>query len=424
MNKTIHTNILIIGNGLAGSTAANALLKHPSVVKDSSSSGQPQIHVIDRNTPSNTFEDNQDYDLRVISLNRGSEHILRTLDIWKHINLNRAFPYRFVEVDQSSTNQSHHMIFDCQEIGLSHMGQMIETQHVVHALQRNLSEHKQLCRLHYQVNIQSIEFNHELELWTVITKDTTFQCNVLIGADGQKSLVRQAANIDISKGFYHQRCLVGNITVDGDLRSTAWQTFLNDGPLGILPMKVGDRTQQFSLAWSCDNDKADELLSLFNSNPKQFISILESALPKHYGSIVKIQDIKSFPLTHQHSENYYSSGLALIGDAAHSIHPLAGLGANIGIRDAAILVEELFKVEDLHQSPIIQTALLRYEKRTKDYNALILNLMGIFKSSFGKNPLLPEWISLKLMKFGNNLPLIKNQLTKYATGLDNDSPKL
>ena len=156
---------------------------------------------------------------------------------------------------------------------------------------------------------------------------------------------------------YGQKCIVGTVEFDGDHEETAWQRFLTTGPLGLLPLRPG----ACSLAWSCRHDYADRLMQM---DDKEFIAELDAAIQGRLGRITKMGQRGAFPLVARDAATYVGDRTALIGDAAHVIHPLAGLGANIGFQDAAELAGLLIKAQARPGVDIGGRTLLRqYERR-------------------------------------------------------------
>lgn len=426
--KTIETDILIVGNGLAGSTFAAAILHHPFFAERNFAG----IHLLDMNTPTASFHqslEDMPYDIRISSVNRGSENIIKQVGAWPHLNEARVFPYRYVEVSDTDSSDNSALRFDAVDNELSHMGNMIENQHLVHALHQTIAQQTAQCQMHFEHKIESIEYDDRRKKWHVSTNKGNFIAQLLVGADGRNSVVRDAGKIGVSKGFYQQKCIVGNIAVDGTLNSTAWQRFLATGPIGILPMSnEGDSPARFSLAWSHDTPEVDDIMLAYQQDPQQFIDKLQPLLPSHFGAIVDVNNIASYPLWHQQANSYHVPGLVLIGDAAHGIHPLAGLGANLGIRDAAVLAEQLFAVDLLDNDVQLNFACQQYQKHCKDYNSLALHTMGLFKSVFSAkdsaaSSVLSGMVS-GAISLVNKTDIIKSKLLQSATGLDRNAPNL
>ncbi len=400
MSDSREFDVVIVGAGLAGATVACALA--PSSLK---------IALLDRNpappSPSG------DYDLRVSSLNRGSENILRQIKAWEFIDSSRAYAYDKVQVCQQQGAST--LTFDSTEIGESYMGHMIENSNVVHALMQRVQQLNNVEFIH-GITISSLSANDNYA--ELQTDQGTIRAKLLVGADGPLSFIRKAAGFEEIQGFYGQKCIVGTVHFDGDHQQTAWQRFLPTGPLGILPLAPG----YCSLAWSCENEFADERLL---ESEQDFIESLEQALSGHLGHVLAMPKRVSYPLTHMHPQRYVSQRIALIGDAAHTIHPLAGLGANLGITDAAALAQVVLKQSEQKSfDPGQYEILRRYERWRKPQNQIYLSTMSGLNMLFSKN--LDSITNLRSigLTIADKFTPAKNLLMQRAMGLDTDQPNL
>ena len=400
MNQTQQFDVIIVGAGLAGATLACALA--PSELK---------IALIDRNPSPSAPEG--DYELRVSSLNRGSENILRQINAWKYIDENRAYPYDKVQVCQQDGSST--LTFDSTEIGEPYMGQMIENSNVVHALMRLTETHDNISFIH-GVNItESVNEDDHVD---IITEQGKFKGKLLVGADGPRSFIRKLSGFEEVQGFYGQKCIVGTVHFDGNHQKTAWQRFLATGPLGILPLAPG----YCSLAWSCENSFADERLA---ESEEDFIEALEQAFDGHLGKILRMPKRISYPLTHMHPQRYITHRVALIGDAAHTIHPLAGLGANLGITDAAALAKTLLEqCQKKNTDPGQHETLRRYERWRKPQNQLYLSTMSGLNMMFSEKLNSISGLRSVGLQIADKFTPAKNLLMQRAMGLDSDQPKL
>ena len=393
-------DVIIVGAGLAGATLACALI--PSGLK---------IALLDRVPPPAAPQDA--YQIRVSSLNRGSENILRQINAWSGIDHARAYPYHKVQVCQENTSAT--LTFDCAEIGEPHMGHMIENANVVHALIERAQEHETISVIS-GINISALSVSDNSA--TLATDQGELSTKLLVGADGPRSFIRKLAQFNTIQGFYGQQCIVGTVEFSGDHQQTAWQRFLSTGPLGILPLARG----YCSLAWSCENEFASELLE---QSEDEFMGSLETALGGHLGQVTAMPNRIAYPLSHMHPQRYITHRIVLIGDAAHTIHPLAGLGANLGITDAAALAQVILKQSERKQFDPGQYDLLRrYERWRKPQNQIFLNTMSGLNMLFSEK--LDAFSSLRSagLQIADKLSPAKNLLMQKAMGLDSDQPFL
>ena len=234
--------------------------------------------------------------------------------------------------------------------------------------------------------------------------------DIVIGADGNQSIVRQAASIDFLRESYEQVGVVATVATEESHDKTAWQCFLPSGPLAFLPLADG----RCSIVWSLDMAQADEVMAL---NDEDFSRQLEQAFEFKLGAITSVSQREAFPLTHGHVNSYVQTGLALMGDAAHTIHPLAGQGANLGIMDAISLAEVIKEaIEQDRQWNALHT-LRAYERARKGDNLLMETTMSGFKTLFGSEDPMLGSIRNTGLNLVNSLPMIKNKLMQHALGL-------
>ena len=395
-----HYDITIVGAGLAGATLAGALAR----------SGL-KIALLDHQPPPKL--QTGDYDLRVSSINRGSEAILRDINAWEFIDTSRAYRYDKVQVCQQHSSST--LTFDSAEIGEAYMGHMIENSNVVQALISRLQSESSI-KVVSGITITALHISDEQ--MQLVTDQGDLNAALIVGADGPRSLIRKLAGFEEVRGFYGQQCIVGTVEFDGDHHQTAWQRFLGSGPLGILPLAPG----YCSLAWSCSNPFAAERLA---ESEHEFIQALEFALAGHLGSIKAVPKRAAFPLSHMHPERYIAHRIALIGDAAHTIHPLAGLGANLGISDAGALAQVILEQADLRQIDVGHFDLLRrYERWRRPINQLFLSTMSGLNMAFSEK--LSAFSSLRSigLQLADKLTPAKQLLMTKAMGLDADQPKI
>lgn len=401
MNSQIREyDIVIVGAGLAGATLACAL-----------EASDLRVALLDRSPPPQSPQG--DYELRVSSLNRGSEKILKKINAWPFIDETRAYPYQRVQVCQE--NSSACVTFDSAQAGEPYMGHMIENVNVVHALAQRAAANDNTTLMD-GIAISGLKLEHDIA--TLITDQGEIHAGLVVGADGPRSFIRKFSGFDEIQGFYGQQCIVGTIQFDGDHRQTAWQKFLSTGPLGILPLAQG----YCSLAWSCENEFASQRLE---ESEDEFIAALEVALDGHLGHIIAAPQRLSYPLSHMHPQKYVAHRLALIGDAAHTIHPLAGLGANLGIMDAAALAKVINeKSGTRHFDPGRHEILRRYERWRKPLNQVYLSTMSALNMAF--SPKMKPFSQLRAagLRIADKITPAKHLMMLKAMGLDSDTATL
>ena len=209
-----------------------------------------------------------------------------------------------------------------------------------------------------------------------LSEHERIEARLAVGADGSRSDLRELAGIDSMVGDYRQRAVVATLGCDRGHADTAWQRFLPSGPIALLPL-TGERV---SIVWSTEPDHAERLLGL---SPQRFETEVGAAVEYRLGRLTLDSERASFPLMHLRARRYVADRVALLGDAAHTIHPLAGQGVNLGLLDAAALAEVVFGLRDADRDFGRGSNLRRYERWRKGHNHMMHHAMNGFHRLFG-----------------------------------------
>lgn len=401
-----HYDVLIIGGGMVGLTLAN-LLRNSGLRTGVVESQMPQAV-------------SDEVDIRVSAINRATLAIFKSINIWNDISTQRVSAFREMHVWDALGAGSIH--FDSAEMGMDTLGYIIENRVIQQALLKGIRDSEQVDWLCPR-KVESIELsdvqpndalNAALNAWHLVHLDNneTLSCKLLVGADGASSLVRQSAGIDLKRSSYQQSAIVCTVSTELSHAETAWQCFLPTGPLAFLPLADG----RSSIVWSLDDSYVAEMMSLADD---AFCRKLEQVFEFQLGAVTSVGERAAFPLGHGHVDHYVQAGLALIGDAAHTIHPLAGQGANLGFLDAACLADVLLSAVRANRQWYAKHTLRKYERARKGENRLMEAAMTGFKVLFGnRNPLLSTLRNAGL-GLADNIPLLKYRLMKHAMGIDN-----
>ena len=356
-------DIVIVGGGMVGSALACALAN--STLK---------IALIEGHEPPTQWPEDS-FDLRVSAISPASKTFFQTLDVWDAMHEMRATAYTEMHVWDAGGNGSIH--FDSAEIGEANLGHIVENRIINKAL---------IDRAHTFDNIDiycpntpsTLQFANDLAQLQ-LDDGTLLQAALLVGADGGQSWVRQQAGITVTINDYQQTAVVASITTEYSHQHTAWQRFLPSGPLAFLPVSENNIS---SIVWSTSTEEAERLCEL---DETAFRQELEIAFEQKLGKILHAGPRAYFPIKGQHAKNYVKPHLALIGDAAHTIHPLAGQGVNLGFADAQCLADIILTAYAA-QKPIGNFKTLRRFERTRHGdNLLMLEAMGVFKQLFSNN---------------------------------------
>lgn len=315
--------------------------------------------------------DSAGYDLRVSAITRASQQLFENLDLWEKVITDRATPYQHMHVwDQAGFGEIH---FDAADLAEPDLGHIIENRVLVRALWQALSATD--VRLLAPAAIRSQQCADDGVMLT-LDDGSTVQAQVLVGADGARSQVREAAAIGSRSEDYEQQALVATVRAEAGNQATAWQRFLPDGPLALLPMQ----RNLFSIVWSTTPVEAARLQALDGAD---FDAELTAASEARLGQLSLLGARAAFPLRLQHAEQYVLPGLALIGDAAHVIHPLAGQGVNLGLLDAGALVDALVAGRTAGRPLGALRTLRPYERARRGHNTATQLTMDGFKHLFG-----------------------------------------
>ncbi len=397
MQKTDY-DVAIVGAGAVGASLACLLAPIPL-----------RIALIDSKAPPAYRSDR--YDLRVISVNRASRRVLQSFGVWASIEARRVSPFRHIRV----WDDGGEIAFHSAELGEPELGHIVEMSAMLEALHARIADEPQID-LFCPAKINRIDY--ETDSVTVALEGTgPLRAKLIVGADGARSRVRRTAGIAVSATSYAQRAIVAQIDTALAHEHTARQRFLRTGPVALLPLADGSS----SIVWSCDRLRARELLV---ASAADFAEQLAAALQQRVGNITMRSERRGFPLWRSHADRYIAARTALVGDAAHVVHPLAGLGLNLGIMDAAALAEVLSEsLAGKRRDAGAYPALRRYERWRRTQNAIVINLMDAFKHSFGSDNSALAHVRNLGLRIADGVTPMKHLLMRHAMGLAGDLPR-
>ncbi|OHC29616.1 MAG: 2-octaprenyl-3-methyl-6-methoxy-1,4-benzoquinol hydroxylase, partial [Pseudomonadales bacterium RIFCSPLOWO2_12_59_9] len=257
-----------------------------------------------------------------------------------------------------------------------------------------------------------------------LTDGRQLRTPLLIAADGANSAVRRLAGCATREWDYLHHAIVTSVRCAKPHQQTAWQRFTDDGPLAFLPLagRTGDDGEQWcSIVWSVTPSEAERLMALDDG---AFRYALGKAFEWRLGEVLEADPRHCIPLRQRHAKRYVEPGLALIGDAAHTIHPLAGQGVNLGFLDAAVLAEVLLHALERGENPADIRVLSRYERRRMPHNLAMMAAMEGFERLFQADPLPLRWLRNSGLNLVDGLNEAKALLVRQALGLSGDLPEL
>jgi len=401
-----HADLVIVGAGMVGSALALALA-------DSGLS----VVLLDRGplTPG-AVESDLPFEPRVSALSLASQRILQRLGAWDGILARRVSPYQAMHVwDGSGTGAVH---FDAASVHAEVLGHIVENRVVQDALLERLAEANVLLLPEARLEL----LRRSGDQWLVqLAGDRQIRAPLVVAADGATSAVRRLAGLETREWDYLHHAIVTSVRCAESHQRTAWQRFTDDGPLAFLPLDRGGDTRWCSIVWSCTPKQGERLMAL---NDAAFCQALGEAFEHRLGKVECSDTRLCIPLRQRHAKRYVEPGLALIGDAAHVIHPLAGQGVNLGFLDAAVLAEELRHAQARGESIAEQRVLERYERRRMPHNLAMMAAMEGFQRLFQDDRLPLRWLRNAALKQVDRHFEAKALFVRRALGLSGDVPEL
>lgn len=392
-------DVLIVGGGLAGASLALALDRQGVDVAVIERGSWAEVH----NVPPQTVHD---FDTRVSAVAANSWQFLggQGLDLQPI----RRQAYHSMQVwDGEGTG---FVQFDADELQVDELGAIVENSVLLAALHDRLKQSR--VRMLMRQEIDTIE-NTEFEVQIGLKSGQTWCAPLLVGADGALSTIRQYMGVDVVEWPYGQSAIVATIKTERPHECAARQWFLRTGPLAFLPLSHPD-DEFVSIVWSAHEAEAERLMQLEDVD---FMGELAHKSEIQLGEIKAVSKRTCVPLRQRHAMNYQAKRCVLVGDAAHTIHPLAGQGINLGFADVAVLAEELGRASGRQLDLGSALVLARYQRRRKTDNLVVAGAMESFVRLFDQPHPLVRWLRNAGMSTFNQLSPIKRKIARIAMGL-------
>ncbi len=347
-----------------------------------------------------TIAPGSEYDLRVSAISPTSQKILKRLGIWQALDSTRVCYYEQMAIWHQGGNAR--IRFDCVELAQQSLGAIVENRQIVQALHYACDAEPNI-EWYSPDHIDTLIDNNEEHVHLKLASNIELSADLLIAADGRCSPTRQLAGLETINGDYRQRAIVANVDTEYSHRFTAWQRFLRTGPLAFLPLENG----QSSIVWSCDNELAEQLMNVEDAD---FCQALSDAFEFQLGEVRAVGQRQQFPLVWHSCEQWLKQRVLLIGDAAHSVHPLAGQGVNLGFSDVELLTHFIGS----SASAWDRKRLRRYERQRKSETALATHAFSGLKWIYGEE----GWPISRLRDLGMRLvqanPACRRRLMQQA----------
>ena len=399
---------VVVGGGLIGATLAALLSqKFPNW----------RVALLDVNRPRPITPDS--YDSKVIALSDQACGLLREIGVLQELESWSCNYSKMVVWDAEGTGRIE---FSSEEMGVPNLGAIIENGRILSSVWKLLASLPNLeiiCPAkveslendqHFSDPQQPVESNRSM---LCLEGGQTITTRLVCAVDGANSTVRGLLQLPTRDWSYDQSALVATITTEKEHQQTCWQRFMPTGPLAFLPLQhPGEPSNRCSIVWSLDKTYLDSIESLTDS---QLCEKLTEESESVLGRVVQVEGRAFFPLHQRHAVDYVRPGAALVGDAAHTIHPLAGQGANLGFQDVEILLRELTRGVNRGLEPGDLSVLQRYQRERKTENLLMMAAMESFKRLFGSDDLGVRWLRNKALNIANSSFELKQLFVRQAS---------
>ncbi len=384
-------DIVIIGGGLVGASLATSL-----------KGSHLTVALIDAAAPT-PLPNDASWDNRIYTISPGSADFLRSLGLWQQIDASRVTP--IYEMNVFGDDGAAEIDFGAYESGLPELAFVTENRQLQAVLWGALLNDSQNIAVFSSAKCTAISWQ-DSGVNILLADGRTIQASLIVGADGVNSWVREQAGITVEHHHYEQIGVVANFSTELAHHNIAYQWFRRDGVLAFLPLP----DKRVSIVWSTHETHANELR---NVSDEEFSRRVSEASNRVLGRLQLITQPAGFPLNFVHVSKLVKPRLVLIGDAAHGIHPLAGQGVNLGLRDVKAL-SEILKKDEIYYDCGDYILLLRYERARKaDITAMETVTDGLHKLFNSQDPIIRRFRNLGLT-MTNRLPFIKSKLMQHA----------
>ncbi len=395
MSTLLDADVAIVGGGVVGATLALLLADQARIA--------PGRIVVIEPSPPVAPAAGSPLGLRVSALAQGNRALLARLGVWQRLDPARICSYERMRVWPESIppDSPDVLVFDAAEAGEPDLGCIAENTALQAALLNACVERG--------INLVSARLEAlqvQADAAVLVLDGRTLRAELVVGADGANSAARRLLEIPAAEQDYGERAIVANVRTQRRHQHTAWQRFLATGPLALLPLPG----EMVSIVWSATDERAAQLLAM---PPEQFEAELTTASAGVLGELNLASERAAFPLRRLAASRYVKPRVALVGDAAHVIHPLAGQGVNQGLEDAASLAAQL-AARPPRESPGALPALLRYQRQRRAGNALVGGLVDGLDRLFTRQPGLVSWMARSGMALVARSSFARRALVRQA----------
>jgi len=393
---------VIVGGGMVGAASALSLANLGL-----------KVAIVEQSQPKG-FDSSQVLDLRVSAISLASEHLLTQLDAWSQLQQWRLCPYKRLGVWEHQVSYTE---FNADDIKQTHLGHIIENRLIQLSLWQQIKKHQGITLFCPASLVNFSSANKEVNLSIVNNENSEnieIKTKMLIAADGANSQVRKLANIGMTGWDYQQSAMLINVETESHQQDITWQQFFETGPVALLPLSGKSELGGYaSLVWYHKKAEIKKLSALTN---KQLQAEVLQKFPKRLGKINVIAK-GAFPLSRRHANTYQKGQVLLLGDAAHTINPMAGQGVNLGFKDVKALQTVIATAIGNGECWYEPEVLSRYESMRRKDNLLMMSTMDSLYATFSHpSPALKLFRNIGLT-MSNKIPFLKNKALAYACGV-------
>lgn len=409
-----EADIVIVGAGLVGASLACALGQFDPalrIVLVEATEQSPTVSTATNGsvkTAINVFE----FDPRVVALTPASQAWLTSMGAWSFIESQRACAYTDMQVWDGEGNASIH--FDSAAVRQTRLGHIVENSIAVAAVHQQLANTPAVSwRMGTRIESFSVNQHSQYQTHIALSNGEQWRSQLLIAADGAHSSIRQQLDTPMWEWDYQHTAIVTTVHTEKPHQFTAWQRFMHTGPLAFLPLQqqahAAPDEHYCSIVWSLESDEAERVQALTDDDFKRELS---AAFEHRLGAVTHVAERFALPLRQRHAKEYISPGVVLVGDAAHTIHPLAGQGVNLGLMDAQALFTEITRAKQ-RSLPLNNFSILRrYQRQRLTPNLSMMAAMESFKRLFGCDHLGVNWLRNTGLRTVNSVPLLKRLIAQ------------
>lgn len=398
--QATQVDVIIAGAGMAGLTLANLLVKQGK-----------SLAVVDRVLPPG-FDLEKPYDVRVTAVSPGSRAIFEHIGIWPQVQAKRTSAFDAMVVWDAVSGAKIH--FRAREVHQPVLGYIVENNAIQSSLYESLGE---VSGVHWCVPGSVADMVHRNDgIEVILENKQLLRAKLLVGADGSRSGVRGLAKIPYAEKPYLQQGIVANVQTEFSHQRTAWQRFLKTGPLALLPIGSDKQHRECSIVWSADHEYAKQLMQM---GEEEFSREITRASDSRLGKIRLMSERAGFPLISGQAGNLVKPRLVLVGDAAHTLHPLAGQGANLGLTDVAVLADTLEHTKrDIGSIRVLR----KYERARAGEIRVMQSAMHAFAAVYGSSSKPVVAARSIALNIAEHTPSMKRFFMEHAMGLNRDRP--